>query len=120
MDKKKYKCDFCGKEYENHGDYVSCVVKCGKEFDKRKEEEKKCEKLNAALNHVKEAKKYYEQKLEEFKENFPEEYELNFSKKSDEHNEDKFGSNLKDALEKLKSDPEIKYLADIFGISKLR
>lgn len=119
MDKKKYKCDFCGKTYENHADYIACVVKCGKEFEKQ-EEQKKREKLNAALNHVKEAKKYYERKLEEFKENFPEEYELNFGKNTGKGKDDKLEPDFKEAMEKLLSDPEIKYLADIFGISKLR
>lgn len=79
--KKNYVCGICGKEYEDLNDYLSCVAKCGetvKAEQKAKEEKERLEKLNAALNGVKQAKKYYEEQLAKFEAEYPEEYKLNF------------------------------------------
>lgn len=78
---KNYVCGICGKEYDNLTSYMACVSKCGEEVLLREREEKqkkRAEELNADINGVKQAKVYYEQKLKEFKEKHPEEYELNF------------------------------------------
>lgn len=83
---KKYVCSICGKDYNDLENYVDCVTKCSeqiKENEKKEKEKKRLEELNAALNRVKEAKKYFEQQLNEFKEKYPEEYELNFVEEKD-------------------------------------
>lgn len=80
----KYKCSICGKAYDDLGLYMKCVNKCGCNLEQRLkkekelEEQKRREEINAALNRIKEAKNYYEQKLIEFKEKYPEEYKMNF------------------------------------------
>ena len=79
--KEKYVCDLCGKTHYELDGYVKCVVECGEKLKKLEEEEKNkkyLEEVNAAINGVKQAKAYYEQKLNEFKEKYPAEYELNF------------------------------------------
>lgn len=81
---KNYVCSICGEKYESLDDYLACVAKCGetlKSEQKAKAEKERLEKVNAALNRIKEAKKYWEDQLDKFKEEYPEEYELNFGKK---------------------------------------
>lgn len=78
---EKYVCGFCGKTHYDLDEYMNCVLSCGEKLKKLKKEEKEkkyLEEMNADLNGVKQAKAYYEQKLNEFKEKYPEEYELNF------------------------------------------
>lgn len=80
---KKYVCGICEKGYEDLEEYLKCVSSCGETLkaNKKKEEEKKrLEEINAALNRIKQAKAYYEEQLDKFKEKYPEEYELNFGK----------------------------------------
>ena len=77
---KTFKCGICGKEYDNLDDLVKCVTQCA-ENEKRRSEEEKSKRLieiNAAINGIKQAKEYYEQKLKEFREKYPEEYKMNF------------------------------------------
>ena len=76
-----YKCSICNNEYESLDQYMKCVAPCGEKLKKKKETEKaqkRIEEINAALNRVKEAKKYFEDQLAQFKEKYPEEYDLNF------------------------------------------
>lgn len=77
----KYVCSICGKTHYDLGEYVDCVTRCSeqlKKVQKDAEEKKRLEELNAALNRVKQAQVYFEQQLNEFKEKYPREYELNF------------------------------------------
>ena len=77
-------CGICSKEHNNLSDYMACVAHCGaqvKAAQKVEEEKKRLEKMNVALNRIKEAKKYYEEQLEKFKKEYPEEYKLNFGEK---------------------------------------
>ena len=82
----KFVCSICGKDYNDLTNYMNCVSAC---YDKKLKEEKeaearkRAEECNAALNGVKQAKAYYEQKLKEFKEKYPAEYEMNFGKSCD-------------------------------------
>ncbi len=78
----KYKCSICGKEYSNVDDYLKCVTKCAADLKKNQQEKERLEKINAALNGVKQAEQYFQQKLKEFKEEYPDEYKLNFGDKS--------------------------------------
>lgn len=81
---KNYVCGICGKKYESLDYYLACVAKCGEKLkaeQKAEAEKERLEKVNAALNRIKEAKKYWEDQLDKFKEEYPEEYELNFGKK---------------------------------------
>ena len=76
---KTYKCDICGKEHAELNAYLSCVFKCGSELQtKMKKEEERLKKMNEALSKVKEAKEIFEKKLNEFKNEYPEAYKLNF------------------------------------------
>lgn len=114
---KNYVCSICGMEYFSLDEYLSCVSKCGndlKEKQKAEAEKERLEKLNAALNAVKQAKKYYEEQLTKFKEEYPTEYELNFGKTEDhkckcsEKSESKYVKNTCDS--KTKTDKiEISY-----------
>lgn len=80
---KKYVCGICGAEYDDLNSYLECVSKCGETIKaelKAKEEKERLEKVNAELNKVKQAKAYFEEVAAKFKEEYPEEYELNFGK----------------------------------------
>lgn len=82
MRDKRMTCGICGTEHTTLDYYLDCVSKCGAKLKKEREEaenKKRLEELNSALNGVKQAKEYYEQKLNEFKEKYPIEYELNFA-----------------------------------------
>ena len=72
-----YTCAICKKQHDSLDSYLACVNACGKKL----KESQRIEKLNAALNQVKQAQKYYEDKLAEFQAEYPEEYELNFGSK---------------------------------------
>ena len=79
----KFTCAICGTEYETLEDYMACVSECGeimKAKQKAEDEKKRLEKMNSALNAVKQAKKYYEEQLAKFEKEYPEEYKLNFGK----------------------------------------
>lgn len=79
---ERYTCGFCGATHDNADDYFKCVSSCRDILKKQIEEEKQqkyLEELNADINRVKQAEKYYKEKLEEFKLKYPKEYELNFS-----------------------------------------
>ena len=80
---KKYVCGICEKEHVDLVQYMKCVSTCGEKLKKEQEEielKKRAEELNIAISKVKAARSYYEQQLNEFKEKYPEEYELNFGK----------------------------------------
>lgn len=87
-----YVCGFCGKAFANDIDgYVRHVAKCGsklKTLKENEEKEKYLEEVNAAINRVKEAEKYYKDCLAEFKEKYPKEYKLNFAPESDKKSAD--------------------------------
>ena len=94
-------CGICGTEHRELGDYMKCVTKCGEKAlasQKAEEEKKRLEKMNAALNRVKEAKKYFEEQLAKFEKEYPAEYKLNFGKK------DKCKGDCKCSNDKSKSD----------------
>lgn len=128
--KEKYVCDLCGKTHYELDGYVKCVVECGEKLKKLEEEEKNkkyLEELNAAINGVKQAKVYYEQKLNEFKEKYPAEYELNFASESCDCPSDCKGhcsdddkkDNMKTKtfeLKKLSDDQAVRFLAEMLGL----
>lgn len=131
--KEKYVCDLCGKTHYELDEYVKCVVECGEKLKKLEEEEKNkkyLEELNAAINGVKQAKVYYEQKLNEFKEKYPAEYELNFASEGCNcpsdckgHCSDEDLDNTEDRTEvnnemfkKLLEDPDIRFFARLLGL----
>jgi len=81
MNKGNYVCGICGTNHEYLEDYLDCVNHCGKkvrEEMRAKAEKERMEKVNAALNGVKQAKAYYEEQLAKFKNEFPDEYKMNF------------------------------------------
>ncbi len=77
---KLFKCSICGREYDNVNDFLKCVTNCAADVKRKEKEEseQRLAEINAAINGVKQAKAYYDQKLKEFKEKYPKEYELNF------------------------------------------
>lgn len=135
-------CGICGSKHTDLDSYLKCVSKCVetmKTAQKAEEEKKRLEEINAALNRIKQAKAYYEEQLDKFKEKYPEEYELNFgdkkrveSEKSSSTMEFSYENNGKDkpkmtakvngkdigtdTLAKLFDDPETKYIAKLLGI----
>ena len=144
---KNYTCAICGKEYSDLDAYLSCVYKCGETLraNKRAEEEKKrLEEINAALNRVKEAKKYFEEQLADFEKKYPVEYKMNFGAKDTEEckcnctNTEKdnrptvytLSYNGKDKpvfkvngqeksnefVNDLLSDPDMKYIGELLGL----
>lgn len=128
--KEKYVCDLCGKTHYELDEYIKCVVGCGEKLKKLEEEEKNkkyLEELNAAINGVKQAKVYYEQKLNEFKEKYPAEYELNFASEgcdcpsdckghySDDDKKDNVKSKTYD-FKKLSDDQAVRSLAEMLGL----
>lgn len=134
MKKNEYVCSICGEVFTDMNKYSKHVVECVERENKIIEEKKqkeRLEKLNIELNSVKEAKNYFEDKLNEFKKNYPDEYELNFGDKkcSDNHDckckgvkivKDKDG-NIKrkelDTLDDLINNyEEVRSLAKLFGI----
>ena len=74
-------CNICGSKHTDLTSYMKCVNSCYekvKKEEKEAEAKKRAEEINVALNGIKQAKAYYEQKLNEFKEKYPAEYEMNF------------------------------------------
>lgn len=144
----KYVCGICGASHYELDEYLACVSKCGetlKAKQKAEAEKERLEKVNAALNKIKEAKKYYEDQLAKFEEEYPEEYKINFSskdtckcsndcknnssdskeksvkilceKKSDEDPKIRMRVNGKDvSAEKLFEDPDCRYIAKMLGL----
>ena len=83
----KFTCSICGSSYDELEDYLKCVSECGNELKEEMEfaaKEAYKTELNAAINKVKEAEKYYKDTLANFKEKYPEEYSFNFEKKKTE------------------------------------
>lgn len=146
---KTYTCGICGEEFDNVWDYAAHVSECAKVLKEKEEAEKaqkRMEEINTALNRVKEAKRYFEDQLNQFKEKYPEEYNLNFGAKKKEATTDKFEKVKKEKYnpesvsvsyskkndeepkirarvngkdiepEELFSDPDCKYLAELLGI----
>lgn len=127
---EKYVCGICGTAYSDLDDYLNCVSKCGEKL----KENKHLEEVNAALNGVKQAKNYYEQKLDEFKQKYPKEYAVNFGTGSDKKITSKsvevsYENNGKDKpkmsakvdgkekdIKTLLNDPETKFIAQLLGL----
>jgi hypothetical protein len=143
MEKKIYICEFCQTAHETLDDYMTCVAKCGEDWKAKKaaeEKQKRLEEVNASLNRIKEAKKYYEEQLEKFEKEYPEEYKLNFGKNtcrckdSDKNTKSEtvefsYKNNGKDepkvnakvngedvSINRLLSDPYCKYIAKMLGL----
>ena len=125
----KYVCGLCGTTHYDLDDYLKCVARCGKELKQREEAEKKrkrLEEVNTALNGIKQAKKYYEDLLDKFEENYPEEYKLNFGTRDTEEDASQKvkiaeHSYSKDdgkdtASAKLYEDPETEFILKLLGI----
>lgn len=109
MNEKVYTCGICEKEHIRLEDYLKCVYMCGEKLKKEQEEielKKRAEELNIAISKVKAAKAYYEQQLNDFKEKYPEEYELNFGK-THECSCDKDTCNCKNDSDLAKAKDEI-------------
>lgn len=146
---KTYTCGICGQKFDDVWEYGAHVSKCVEKLKKKEEAEKaqkRMEEINAALNRVKEAKKYFEDQLVQFKEKYPAEYELNFGapngkktvnnsekvkkenynpesvsisyeKKNDEEPDIHAKVNGRDVeLDELFSDPDVKSLCKLLGI----
>lgn len=78
---EKYVCGICGKTHYDLEEYLICVAKCGAQVKKQIEEErnkKRLEAVNKALNAIKQAENYCSDLKNKFKEDYPEEYKLNF------------------------------------------
>ena len=77
-------CGICGIKHTDLDSYLKCVAKCGetlKAEQKAEAEKERLIQMNAALNRVKEAKKYLEEQLAKFEKEYPTEYKLNFGEK---------------------------------------
>ena len=82
------KCGLCGTEFEDHqyDEYASHVRRCAYNAKlKAEREKKKLEEINSELNIIKKLEAEYKQKKDacdkrkrEFKEKYPDEYEMNF------------------------------------------
>ena len=111
---RRFTCDICGKKIIGLDEYVKHVNECvAKEKDKLKaeEEQKHLEELNAAINKVKAAKGYYEECLNDFKEKYPKEYDLNFATKKAAETEPKIVCYEKT----LSEDDFVKFMNKLFG-----
>ena len=79
MEKKIYTCAICNKSYDSLESYMNCVNACGEKIKIEKLAEKeRMKNMNLDLNKIKAAKEYYDGLLEKFKEDYPDEYKLNF------------------------------------------
>ena len=146
--KERYTCGICGKQHIGLDEYLKCVSSCGEKTKKEQKEaaeKKRIEELNASLNRVKQARAYFEQQLKEFKDKYPEEYNLNFENCSCNSHKDcgtkdtndyfqkievkvvddgkgkpkvdaKVNGKKDENLEKLFADPDAKYIAKMLGI----
>lgn len=81
MKTNEFKCSICGQVMDNLDDYVTHVKDCV-DREKAEQSRKYLEEVNAAIKKVKTAKSYYEECLNEFKDKYPKEYELNFANES--------------------------------------
>lgn len=103
---KLFKCSICGREYDNVNDFLKCVTSCAAEVKRKEKEEseQRLAEINAAINGVKQAKAYYNQKLKEFKEKYPKEYELNFGNEKCKSNCDCSKTNTKESSKDISRD----------------
>lgn len=81
-----FKCSMCGMEFTNVDEYVTHVSKCAEQYkikeSKKKEEElKKAKEVNRYIETIKSYEKLVEEHKKEFKEKYPNEYEMNFKEK---------------------------------------
>lgn len=117
---KKFVCSICGKEHFTLDAYMNCVSKCGenaKAVQKAEAEKERLVKMNAALNRVKEAKKYFEEQLAKFEKEYPAEYKLNFGEKDTCKDDCKCSSKPKTNTKSEKI--ELAYEADKNGKAKM-
>ena len=75
---EKYVCSICGTCHDYLDDYIRCVSTCYEKEKKELEAKKRAEEINAALYRIKQAKDNYEFLLENFRCDYPEEFEINF------------------------------------------
>lgn len=119
MDKTKFVCGICGKTINDLDEYVAHVKECGAKL-KAEKDQKALAELNAAINKVKAAKTYYEQCLQEFKEKYPNEYELNFGTPNKASNKD---NRTIDSKQKnlncrvLNEDDFVKFMQNLLGFN---
>lgn len=82
-----FRCNFCGKEFDDVDKYVEHINNCSKVYkDKKIEEAKiKAEKdkdVNEYIESIKTAEDAINKRKEEFKSKYPIEYEMNFGNNS--------------------------------------
>lgn len=82
-----FKCSMCGMEFENVDEYVTHVSKCAEQYkveeSKKKEEElKKAKEVNMYIESIKSYEKIVKAFKKEFKEKYPNEYDMNFIEKT--------------------------------------
>ena len=82
-----FKCSMCGMEFANVDEYVTHVSKCAeqykvKETKKKEEELKKTREVNSYIESIKSYEKIMNDFKKEFKEKYPNEYDMNFIEKT--------------------------------------
>lgn len=83
---KKFKCSMCGAEFDDIDEFESHVKECINNYKNKLEnenKEKKLQKINGYIDAIKTYEKYIENVKDEFKKEFPKEYELNFGKNNE-------------------------------------
>ena len=82
-----FKCEFCGKEFDDVDEYVKHITLCARDYKAKKaeEEKSKLEKskaVNEYVETIKSIQKALDDKKAEFKSKFPFEYDMNFNDNS--------------------------------------
>jgi uncharacterized C2H2 Zn-finger protein len=82
-----FKCSICGMEFSNVDEYVTHISKCAEQYkvkeSKKKEEElKKAREVNSYIETIQRWEKITNDCKKEFKEKYPNEYDMNFKEKS--------------------------------------
>lgn len=78
-----FKCNFCGKEFDDVDEYVKHIQLCAEKYKAKKADEdkarmEKSKEVNEYVETIKSIKKTLESKKAEFKAKFPLEYKMNF------------------------------------------
>ena len=82
-----FKCEFCGKEFNDVDEYVKHITSCAEKYKAKKAEEDKAQMeksraVNEYVESIKAIQKALDDKKAEFKSKFPFEYDMNFNDNS--------------------------------------
>ena len=77
-----FRCEFCGKKFNDVDKYVEHINNCFKVYEEAKIKAEKDKDVNEYIESIKTAEDAINKRKEEFKSKYPIEYEMNFGNNS--------------------------------------